>query len=569
MAAWVLLEVVLAIPLRFGHVSLAAPLCWWAAAHGAPPGEILLALCLALLIRCRGRLRPAWPDLAAAAVSAAACRALGPTVSLPVLLLAAGPLTAVLRAALKPDQEPDELPFLVASWLGLCSLAPLATQLHGAALLWLVPLYAGLRSSLQSTRQLRHFKEHRVGVRQQVRQVVTTHKQQQAEGQRLEAQAATFRMLEQLGNAPLDLPAALERIGQLVQSAQPEAVCGFQAPGTPSQPAPYTYPAAGGTLWLRLPQPDAALADFVRLSVPVVERAILQGQLLQNLHSETSFRQRLQYLLSQAPRLASEPPARVGKEVAAALGSDEVASQSRKLWGVLVEAAVTRSQAQSELAVASRLAAVGQLAAGLAHELNTPLGAITVAMTVARQCLESRPERAVGRLNQALQAAGHMQTVIDKLLVYARGSGQGRRDTDLAALIKDTVSFLQLGDLELSVQAEPLHAEVDAGEIQQVLVNLLGNARLALAGRPEPRRLSVRLAQHGQQAWCDIADNGPGVPNEIAERIFEPFFTTREVGQGSGLGLAISRQIAISHGGSLEAVAVSQGACFRLKLPLP
>jgi len=142
--------------------------------------------------------------------------------------------------------------------------------------------------------------------------------------------------------------------------------------------------------------------------------------------------------------------------------------------------------------------------------------------------------------------------------------------------VQDSVQMVdqsfQMENVELLTQVEEGLVEVNAGEIQQVLINLLVNARLAVAGRPSPQ-VHIKVARSLRQGrpWMEVQviDNGPGVPNDLAERIFEPFFTTRDVGTGVGLGLSISREILTAHGGELSyRAAPAGGACFQFDLPV-
>lgn len=256
----------------------------------------------------------------------------------------------------------------------------------------------------------------------------------------------------------------------------------------------------------------------------------------------------------------------------AAQGLDESEIEALHLWAILVGAALDRCQAQAQLHQGSKLAAIGQLAAGMAHELNTPLGAISVAVGVAVQSLEKKPERALSRLELARKAIEQMRAIVAKLLNYSRDSGGQQRRVDLSDVLQDSAQMVdqtfQLDRIQLQVHAVEAWVLADAGEIQQVLVNLLVNARHAVAGRDNPK-VVLRALLQSNRVQVEVHDNGPGVEEEIAERIFEPFFTTRDVGHGVGLGLSISREIMVHHGGELDyRRSELGGACFWISLPL-
>lgn len=248
---------------------------------------------------------------------------------------------------------------------------------------------------------------------------------------------------------------------------------------------------------------------------------------------------------------------------------DPAELEALRLWVLLGNSALERCQAQASLHQNSKLAAIGQLAAGVAHELNTPLGAISVALGLAVKNLEKNPEKASSRLGLAQKSVEQMRNIVAKLLNYSRSSDHERRVISLGEIATDSLqlidqSFQMEGvELILAPGGEECLVEANAGEIQQVLLNLLVNARLALTGQAQGK---VRVSLGPGRIQVD--DNGPGISPENLQRVFEPFFTTRELGQGVGLGLSISREIATSHGGDLSyRPSELGGACFVVTLP--
>lgn len=249
---------------------------------------------------------------------------------------------------------------------------------------------------------------------------------------------------------------------------------------------------------------------------------------------------------------------------------DPAELEAVRLWLVLGAGAIERCQTQATLHQNSKMAAIGQLAAGVAHELNTPLGAIAMGLGLARQNLTKNPDKAAERLETARKSVEQMKGIIRKLLDYSRATDGEHHLLRLEEVVQNAIQLVSHSfEMESVVLDAPdLSGETwirgNAGELQQVFINLLVNARLAVRGRPDGR---VRVSWEGRKVV--VEDNGPGIPEEDQERIFEPFFTTREVGEGVGLGLSISREIATAHGGTLRAQRSSElgGASFEFAVP--
>ncbi len=232
--------------------------------------------------------------------------------------------------------------------------------------------------------------------------------------------------------------------------------------------------------------------------------------------------------------------------------------------------------AQAQLVQASKLAAVGQLAAGIAHELNTPLCSALVSIEMARLDLEMGHRGAVqSRLEEAERASERCQEIIQKLLYYARDAVDTQTDASLGQIVRDTLELLggQLRPPGLSLELELVDSlppiQVDAHELQQVVSNLLLNARDAvLSEGASACEIRLRTCAGPDFVELSVSDRGPGIPPGMQEEIFEPFFTTKPAGQGTGLGLSVSREIVSRHGGSLTVASVpGKGATFRLRLP--
>ncbi|MCE7874151.1 GAF domain-containing protein, partial [bacterium CPR1] len=228
-------------------------------------------------------------------------------------------------------------------------------------------------------------------------------------------------------------------------------------------------------------------------------------------------------------------------------------------------------ESEVQLVQSSKLAAVGQLAAGVAHELNTPLNSILLAAETASELVESSPERARKHLELTVRSGLRARDIVAKLLYYARDAREGKVEADLNQVVRDTLELhghqLRLSGLEVECElAELPRISMCPNEIQQVLVNLLLNARDVL---PAGGKVWVRTRRQDSWLELEVEDSGPGVPKEAAEKIFDPFFTTKPIGQGTGLGLSVSRQILERHGGTLRLEESRRGARFVLALPAP
>lgn len=232
--------------------------------------------------------------------------------------------------------------------------------------------------------------------------------------------------------------------------------------------------------------------------------------------------------------------------------------------------------AQNGLVQAAKLAALGQMSAALAHELNQPLTAQRMELASLRLLLDHQ------RLDEARQTLSRLDLLLQRMAAltshlksYARHSPDGLRERlNLTQVVEQTLLLMsaQLRQRQIQVATDlPLAAwvEGDAIRLEQVLVNLLSNALDATQQHPMPQ-LSLRIHQPDDQpaSWClSVMDNGGGMAEGDLARVFDPFFTTKPSGAGLGLGLAISHAIVHQLGGELLASNSGDGACFSLRLP--
>ncbi|WP_354686007.1 ATP-binding protein [Cupriavidus necator] len=239
-----------------------------------------------------------------------------------------------------------------------------------------------------------------------------------------------------------------------------------------------------------------------------------------------------------------------------------------------IRAETVLRQAQDGLLQAGKLAAVGQMSTGIAHELNQPLAALRTISGNTGKFLERGDYGTVrANLDTIIGLVERMGRITGALKSFARKSGTGRRQASLAEAIDNALFLLQtrVDAVQPGLQRDidPALAVVcDPNRLEQVLVNLLGNALDAVAGTPQPR-IALHAHLSGGMVHLTVRDNGTGLSEEAFARLFEPFFTTKPAGQGLGLGLTLSAGILNENGGSLSAANHPDGgACFTLVLPL-
>jgi C4-dicarboxylate-specific signal transduction histidine kinase len=229
------------------------------------------------------------------------------------------------------------------------------------------------------------------------------------------------------------------------------------------------------------------------------------------------------------------------------------------------------NEAEGQLVQSAKLAALGTLSAGVAHELNQPVAIIRgIAQQLKQE--EGFADDLKADIDIIEGQTGRMTKIIRHLRTFCRAGGAEFTEVDVHRTLQDCLLLigeqLRTHNIEVEFQlcdAEPM-VTGDANELEQVFLNLITNARDAMDGRASAR-ITIGSYVRDSQLTIEFRDNGPGIPAEVFERIFDPFFTTKEAGKGTGLGLSISHTIIAKHHGELRAHN-SNGAVFSIVLPL-
>jgi signal transduction histidine kinase len=214
-----------------------------------------------------------------------------------------------------------------------------------------------------------------------------------------------------------------------------------------------------------------------------------------------------------------------------------------------------------------RLAALGKVVAGVAHEIRNPLNSMRLTLELLSRRMQQG--RAVNtEVEAAIQEVDRLDAILRRLLAFGRPAGQERKRQDVRPLVDRAVKMVmdqsQQKQVEITTRIEggELEAEVDAGPLEQVLINLLLNAVEACSGGEGKVRVSARDA--GDGIVIEVADNGPGIPPAARPHVFDAFYSTKP--NGTGLGLAVSREILLAQQGELEFETGNEGTMFRVRL---
>jgi signal transduction histidine kinase len=286
----------------------------------------------------------------------------------------------------------------------------------------------------------------------------------------------------------------------------------------------------------------------------------------------------LAFLIERPMRELQEKIARVGggeldAEVKFANRNDEIGDLGRKFNHMVRQLRESRDEIQrlhqTQMSRAEHLATLGELAAGLAHEIRNPLAGIAgVIEIIGRDLPATSPARAV--VKEVRQEVMQINRIVSDLLECARPKPPETRLADINATVEHAVLFARQQALSKSIDIEfragplPLEVEHDSNQVNQVLLNLLLNS---IQSMERSGRITVAVERHNGVAAIAVTDNGRGITPEHLPHIFRPFYTTK--GNGTGLGLSLARRIVEEHGGRIEVSStLGHGSTFTVFLPL-
>jgi len=233
-----------------------------------------------------------------------------------------------------------------------------------------------------------------------------------------------------------------------------------------------------------------------------------------------------------------------------------------------------RIKMEQQLLIASKLASIGELAAGVAHEINNPLTAIMGFSQLLTE-EEGLPYNIKADLEKIYNQSQRAARIVQNLLTFARNYTPQKNTIDLNELIVKTLELRvyehKVANIEVITELQDSLPGISADEhqIQQVLLNVIINAEQSIATARKTGIIKISTRQIDDKVRITIKDDGPGIPGEILDRLFDPFFTTKDIGQGTGLGLSVCHGIITNHGGRIFAESVpGEGASFIVELPV-
>ena len=270
---------------------------------------------------------------------------------------------------------------------------------------------------------------------------------------------------------------------------------------------------------------------------------------------------------------------KTGKKIRFWVNASPLVEDARIVGTITVVTDISEIQSlKEELFQSEKMSLVGTLASEVAHEINNPLGGLIMSVQMLLQDMESGGVDlavAAEELKEIENDARRCKRITQKLLDFSRRVPEERRLLDLTAVIEDALLLVQR-QVELenisftkSYDRSLPPVRVNANRIQQVIINMVRNARDAMPGGGRISIGTSLVHPEGSARWVrvSISDSGPGVPREIGNRVFNPFVTTKRGSRGTGLGLAVSKRIVEEHGGHITLDRSKGGAVFHIDLP--
>src|SRR6185437_13590423 len=251
-----------------------------------------------------------------------------------------------------------------------------------------------------------------------------------------------------------------------------------------------------------------------------------------------------------------------------------ISSTDRSAAVLLFDDQTERRRLQDQLIQSEKMSAIGQLIAGIAHDLNNPLASVVGFADYLTE-VPHVPPALREPLTVIQEEAERASNIVKNLLSFARKQDHARRPTALKPLLDATFVLLrnqlmaQRVETKIEVEPDLPMPDIDPNQIQQVFVNLINNAAQAIASTGRPGTIVVRARRWLDGVAIDVIDDGQGMAETLAGQVFEPFFTTKPEGEGTGLGLSISQGIVKEHGGRIMlSTEEGSGSTFTVQLPL-
>jgi signal transduction histidine kinase len=232
--------------------------------------------------------------------------------------------------------------------------------------------------------------------------------------------------------------------------------------------------------------------------------------------------------------------------------------------------------AQVRLLQSEKMASLGSLAAGVAHEINNPLGGILIYASLLMEDFEASKDPRVQDLQKIVEEATRCKEIVKSLLEFGRQTDSRFEPVDINKAILDGLFFLEkqvlFHDIKIIKRLDQTlpFIEGDANQIKQVFMNMMVNAAEAMAEKGGAFTITTGSTSDRSSIFISFQDEGTGIPAEIQSKIFDPFFTTKGVGKGTGLGLSTSYGIIQSHHGTIDVTSSpDEGTTFTIYLPIP